>query len=156
MIFAFTPLILSLWARQSRGLKEPNSMVKMVAGALMLGVSYLVLAFAAWTGAQGSISWLWLGLYFVIITTGEIFLSPISQSLFSRVAPARMASLAMAVVFLPNFLGGGLLQGFIGTFWSTMSHPLFFLMVAAIGFAAALMLFLLEKPLEPYLKKSDD
>jgi POT family proton-dependent oligopeptide transporter len=156
MIFLFTPFLLALWTRQARASKEPNSMYKMVAGAVMLGVSYLVLAFAAWHGAHGRVSWLWLGLYFAIITTGEIFLSPISQSLFSKVAPARIASLAMAVVFLPNFLGGGLLQGYIGTYWSTMSHPLFFLAVAAIGFAAAAMLLALEKPLAPYLKMSDD
>jgi hypothetical protein len=67
-----------------------------------------------------------------------------------------MASLAMAIVFLPNSLGGGLLQGYLGTFWNTMSHPMFFIMVAAIGFAAALMLFLIEKPLEPFLQKSHD
>ncbi len=156
MIFLFTPILLSLWARQARAGTEPNSMWKMVAGAAMLGVSYLVLAFAAWHGAHGRISWLWLALYFVIITTGEIFLSPISQSLFSKVAPARIASLAMAVVFLPNFLGGGLLQGYIGTYWSTLPHPLFFLALAAIGFLSGVMLLALEKPLEPYLKASDD
>ncbi len=156
MIFAFTPLALALWTRQARTLKEPNSMYKLVFGAVLLGVSYLVLAFASWHGAHGPISWLWLGLFFVIITIGEIYLSPISQSLFSQVAPARMASLAMAIVFLPNFLGGGLLQGYLGTYWSTMSHPLFFVMVAAIGFVAALMLFLIEKPLEPFLQRSHD
>jgi POT family proton-dependent oligopeptide transporter len=156
MIFAFTPLALAMWTRQARQLKEPNSMYKLVFGAVLQGVSYLVLAFAAWHGAHGPISWLWLGLFFVIITIGEIYLSPISQSLFSKVAPARMASLAMAIVFLPNFLGGGLLQGYLGTFWNTMSHPMFFIMVAAIGFAAALMLFLIEKPLEPFLQKSHD
>jgi len=128
----------------------------MVAGAVMLAVSYLILAFAAWHGAKGAISWLWLGLYFAIITTGEIYLSPISQSLFSKVAPARLASLAMAFVFLPNWLGGGLLQGYLGTYWSTMSHPAFFIMMAILGFVAAGVLFAMEKPLEPYLQKSHD
>lgn len=156
MIFAFTPLVLILWTRQARDLKEPNSMYKMVFGAFLLGVSYLVLAYASWRGAHGPISWLWLGLYFVIITTGELFLSPISQSLFSKVAPARMASLAMAFVFLPNFLGGGLLQGYLGTWWEKMSHPAFFIMIAVIGFVAAAILFLMEKPLEPFLNKSHD
>lgn len=156
MIFAFTPFLLSMWSRQARDLKEPNSMYKMVAGAVMLAVSYLILAFAAWHGAKGAISWLWLGLYFAIITTGEIYLSPISQSLFSKVAPARLASLAMAFVFLPNWLGGGLLQGYLGTYWSTMSHPAFFIMMAILGFVAAGVLFAMEKPLEPYLQKSHD
>lgn len=156
IIFVFTPFLLALWKRQAQAGKEPNSMVKMVAGAGLQGMSYLVLAFAAWHGVGHRISWLWLGLYFLIVTVGELYLSPISQSLFSKVAPARMASLAMAVVFLPNFLGGGLLQGYIGTYWSRLSHPLFFVAVAAVSFAAAVMLFLLEKPLAPYLKKSHD
>jgi POT family proton-dependent oligopeptide transporter len=145
-----------MWTRQARTLKEPNSMYKMVFGAVLLGLSFLVIAYASWQGHGGRISWMWLLGHFVLITTGEIYLSPISQSLFSKVAPARMASLAMAIVFLPNFLGGGLLQGYLGTFWSRMPHPMFFVMIACIGFAAALILFLMEKPLEPYLKKSHD
>ena len=156
MIFAFTPLVLSMWTRQARDLKEPNSMYKMVLGAVLLGLSFLVIAFASWYGGGGRISWMWLLGHFVLITTGEIYLSPISQSLFSKVAPARMASLAMAIVFLPNFLGGGLLQGYLGTYWSKMSHPMFFVMIACVGFAAAVILFLMEKPLEPFLKKSHD
>lgn len=156
MIFAFTPLVLSLWTRQARAQKEPNSIHKMVFGASLLGASYLVLAFASWHGAHGAVSWLWVLLYFSIITTGEIFLSPISQSLFSKVAPARMASIAMAIVFLPNFLGGGLLQGYLGTYWDQMSHPAFFVMIAIIGFASAAILFAMEKPLAPFLKKPHD
>ena len=68
-----------------------------------------------------------------LITIGEIYLSPISLSLYSKVAPARIVSLMMAVNFLPNFLGGGFLQGWLGTYWEKMGHPAFFLMIAAIG-----------------------
>ena len=50
-------------------------------------------------------------LYFVFVTLGELYLSPISLSLYSKVAPLQIASLMMAVNFMPNFLGGGLLQG---------------------------------------------
>ena len=94
-------------------------------GCVLLAVSYVVIAYAAWQGGAGKISWLWLLLYFVIITTGEIYSSPISQSLYSKVAPLRIASLMIAVNFLPNFLGGGLMQGWLGTFWEDMSHPAF-------------------------------
>ena len=43
----------------------------------------------------------------------------------------RIASLMMAVNFLPNFLGGGFLQGWLGTYWDRMDKPAFFLMIAA-------------------------
>ena len=156
IIFAFTPFLLALWARQARAQREPNSMYKILYGCVMLSLSFVVIAYASWQGGVGKISWLWLLLYFVIITTGEIYSSPISQSLTSKVAPLRIASLMIAVNFLPNFLGGGLLQGWLGTFWERMSHPQFFLMIAAIGLVSAIIIGLLEKPLHPYLQKSHD
>ena len=152
----FTPFLLALWTRQARTLKEPNSMNKILIGCVLLAVSYVVIAYAAWQGGAGKISWLWLLLYFVIITTGEIYSSPISQSLYSKVAPLRIASLMIAVNFLPNFLGGGLMQGWLGTFWEDMSHPAFFLMIAGIGLISAIMIWVMEKPLRPYLQKSHD
>ena len=156
IIFAFTPFLLALWTRQARTLREPNSMYKILYGCLMLALSYVVIAYASWQGGLGKISWLWLLLYFVIITTGEIYSSPISLSLYSKVAPLRIASLMIAVNFLPNFLGGGLLQGWLGTFWESMSHPAFFLMIAAIGLASAIIIWMMEKPLRPFLQKSHD
>ncbi|MBV9549603.1 MAG: peptide MFS transporter [Alphaproteobacteria bacterium] len=154
MIFAFTPFLLSLWARQAATLKEPNSMYKIVIGCVLLAVSYVVMAAAAHIG--GKISWLWLGLFFAIITTGEIFLSPITQSLYSKVAPMRITSIMMAVQFLPNFLGGGFLQGWLGTFWEKMDHASFFLMIAGIGLVSAVLVWAMEKPLRPHLEKSHD
>lgn len=156
IIFAFTPFLLALWTRQARTLREPNSMNKILYGCLMLTASYVVIAYASWQGGAGKISWLWLLLYFVIITTGEIYSSPISQSLYSKVAPLRIASLMIAVNFLPNFIGGGLMQGWLGTFWEDMSHPAFFLMIAGIGLVSAVMIWAMEKPLRPYLQKSHD
>ena len=58
------------------------------------------------------------GALFRHLTIGELYLSPISMSLYSKVAPLRIASLMMAVNFLPNFLGGGFLQGWLGTYWT--------------------------------------
>ncbi len=156
MIFAFTPFLISLWTRQAAQLREPNSMYKIVLGCGLLALSYVLIAYAAWHGGAGKITWLWLFFYFVLITTGEIYLSPISQSLYSKVAPLRIASLMMAVNFFPNFLGGGFLQGWLGTLWERMGHPQFFLMIAAIGLVSGVIVWAMEKPLRPYLEKSHD
>ncbi|HYS44881.1 MAG TPA: hypothetical protein VEM35_00495, partial [Rhizomicrobium sp.] len=156
IIFAFTPFVIALWTRQARELKEPNSMYKIVFGCLLLALSYVLIAYAAWQGGLGKITWMWLLAYFVLVTTGEIYLSPISMSLYSKVAPMRIVSLMFAVNFAPNFLGGGLMQGWLGTFWEDMSHPAFFLMIAAIGLLSGIILWAMEKPLRPYLQKSHD
>jgi POT family proton-dependent oligopeptide transporter len=154
IIFAFTPFILSLWARQARTLKEPDSMYKIVIGCVLLALSYVLIAAVAWQSGGAKVSWLWLLAFFIVITTGEIYLSPISQSLYSKVAPLRITSIMMAVNFAPNFLGGGFLQGWLGTFWEDMSHPQFFLIIAGIGLLAGLMIWVLEKPLRTALQKS--
>jgi POT family proton-dependent oligopeptide transporter len=91
--------------------------------------------------------------YFVIMTLGEIYLYPVSLSLFSKVAPLRVASLMMALVFLPNFLGGGFLQGYLGTFWDKMDKANFFVMIAALATVAGLMIWAFDRPLRPFLKE---
>jgi len=156
MIFAFTPLLLSFWVRQARGHNEPNSMIKMVMGCGLLALSYVLIAAASWHAGSGQVSWLWIAAYFAFITMGELHLAPISYSLYSKVAPPRIVSLMFAVVYTPNFLGGGLLQGWLGTFWEDMSHPQFFLMLAVIGVISGAMLWLMERPLHPYLQESHD
>jgi proton-dependent oligopeptide transporter, POT family len=155
MIFAFTPFLLSLWTRQARRSREPNTMFKIAIGCVLLAASYVLIAFAAWHGGAAKITWLWLGAYFALITTGEVYLSPISMSLYSKVAPARIVSLMFAANFAPNFLGGGLMQGWLGTYWENMGHPTFFLMIAGIGLLSGAIVWGMEKPLRPYLEKSD-
>ena len=57
-----------------------------------------------------------------------------------------------AGVLTANFLGGGLLQGWLGTFWEAMSPPRFFLMIAVIGLVSGAIIWMMEKPLRPYLR----
>jgi POT family proton-dependent oligopeptide transporter len=127
-----------------------------VIGCVLLALSYVLIAAVTWQSGDAKVSWLWLFAYFIVITTGEIYLSPIAYSLYSKVAPLRITSIMMAVVFVPNFLGGGFLQGWLGTFWEDIGHPQFFLMIASIGLVSGVIIWMMEKPLRPYLQKSHD
>lgn len=152
MIFSFTPLVIALWSSQAKKRREPSSMIKIVYGCFLLAASYLVLAFAAWYTGGIRASWWWTVLYFTFLTTGELYLSPISMSLYSKVAPLRIASLMMAVNFLPNFLGGGFLEGWLGTYWTVLSKPVFFIMIAVVGLVAGLVVLAIEPPLRNLLQ----
>jgi POT family proton-dependent oligopeptide transporter len=148
MIFAFTPLVVALWRRQ--GANEPSTVAKMAMGCTLNATAYLIMALAAWSAGDGQVSWLWLFCFFVILTTGELYLSPVGLSLVSKVAPARLLSMMMGVWLSTSFLGG-FLAGYLGTFWSSMTKPGFFLMLAVVSGIAAAAIALLIRPLRPML-----
>ena len=152
MIFAFTPLIVGLWARQDRRGREPATLSKMAIGCLGVTAANLILAIGAMQAGADKASWLWLFAYFIVITIGELYISPIGLSLVSKIAPLRAASLMMGVWLLTSFFGN-LLAGALGSYWSAMEKPAFFLMIAAIAALAAAGIALLRRPFSEVLDR---
>ncbi len=151
MIVAFTPLVVWLWGRQSKSGKEPSTVIKMAMGDLLLALSYLVMAAAAFLiGPTGHSSWLWLFAFFAILTVGELYLSPIGLALVARVAPAQILSAMMGLWFITSFTGNQL-QGYIGSYFSRMDKIEFFLMCAVIAAVAGAVTWLFDKPLRAIL-----
>jgi POT family proton-dependent oligopeptide transporter len=151
MIFAFTPLVVSFWSMQSKRGREPSTVTKMAIGLALVAASYLVMAFAAHiTGPHEQTSWLWLLVFFALITTGELYLSPIGLALVARVAPPQILSAMMGLWFITSFTGN-MLQGYIGTFFEVLSKQNFFLLCAAIALAAGFVTWLFNFPLKPIL-----
>ena len=149
MIFAFTPFIVSLWRRQ--GAREPSTVAKLAIGCFLAGGAYLILVIAARASGGAQASWLWLFAYFFVLTVGELYLSPTSLSLVTKVAPASLLSMMMGVWLATSFVGG-FLAGYLGTFWSSMSKDQFFFMLAVISAVAGLMIALLIRPLRSILQ----
>jgi proton-dependent oligopeptide transporter, POT family len=148
MIFVFTPFIVMLWRRQ--GKNEPSTTMKLAIGCLLNALAYLVMVVAAWSTDGGKASWLWLFAFFVVITVGELYLSPTGLSLVTKIAPASLLSMMMGVWLSTSFVGG-FLAGYLGTFWSSMSKGNFFLMLALISAASGIAIALLHRPLRSVL-----
>jgi len=153
LIFAFTPVILTLWRRQAARHREPSTVLKMAYGCFGTAAAYLVLAAAATSANGGKASALWLLLYFVILTVGELYLSPVGLSLVSKLAPARALSMMMGVWLATSF-AGGFLAGYLGSFWSSMAKDRFFLMIAVIAGVAGLVILAFVRPLKGTLRES--
>jgi proton-dependent oligopeptide transporter, POT family len=139
MIFAFTPFVVALWARQAARGTEPPTITKMAFGCFGVAAANLIMVMAALQADGGKASWLWLFAYFVVITLGELYLSPVGLSFVTKIAPARLISLLMGVWLSASFTGG-FLAGYIGSFWSAMDKPEFFLLVAGIAAPAGVMI----------------
>jgi POT family proton-dependent oligopeptide transporter len=151
MIFAFTPLVVALWAWQARRGTEPATLTKMALGCLGVTLANLIMAAAAWHAGGAKASWLWLLGYFVVLTVGELYISPIGLSLVSKVAPARMLSMMMGVWLATSFTGG-FLAGWLGSFWSAMDKTQFFLTIAAIAGVAGIAIAAFNRPLRGILQ----
>lgn len=151
MIFAFTPLVVGLWRRQARHGREPSTVAKMAIGCAGVAVANLLLAAAAWTAAGSKASWLWLLAYFVILTLGELYLSPTGLSLVSKLAPARLLSMMMGLWLATSFTGN-FLAGWLGGLWSGMEKPHFFLMIAALAGLAGAAIGACSRPLTRRLR----
>jgi POT family proton-dependent oligopeptide transporter len=151
LIFAFTPLVLALWRRQAARRREPSTILKMAFGCFGNAAAYLILFVAALAAGDGKASWLWLMAYFVVLTAGELYISPTSLSLVTKVAPARVVSMMMGMWLATSFTGN-FIAGYLGSFWSSMAKDQFFLMIAVIAALAGLLVVAFVRPLRPLLR----
>jgi POT family proton-dependent oligopeptide transporter len=151
MIFAFTPFVVALWARQARRGSEPSTLTKMALGCFGSAAANAIMAAAALYAGPDKASWLWLAAYFAVITVGELYISPIGLSLVSKIAPASHVAMMMGV-WLATIFVGNFLAGYLGSFWSTMHKPAFFVMIAAIAFAAGVTIWAFDRPLRAALR----
>lgn len=146
LVITMTPLLLLRWRRQADAGRDTPPARKMAIGALIVAGSYLLLATVSMSVGAERASWLWLFLFFVILTLGELYILPTGLGLFARLAPPRFGATAVAAWFLAIF-SGSLLAGIVGTLWSRASHPVFFLLLAGLAFAAAILLWFLDRPI---------
>ena len=147
LIFLFTPFLVALWARQAKRGTEPSTVTKMSIGCFGVALANLIMVAAAWQAAGDEASWLWLLGYFVVITIGELYLSPIGLSLVSKVAPARMVSMLMGLWLATSFTGN-FIAGWLGSLWSGMDKTMFFLMIAGIAALAGAVILAFDRPLK--------
>ncbi len=147
-IGALTPLINALWERQQKAGSEPSSVTKMAIGCVLLGISFLIMIGGARAYATGQLASMWwlVGCTF-LLTVGEIYLSPVGLSLVTKISPPRIVSMMMGFWLMSSF-GGNYLSGYLGTFWEKMSKEAFFILMAAISFAAGIMMVGLFIPLK--------
>jgi POT family proton-dependent oligopeptide transporter len=92
------------------------------------------------------VSALWLIVAYGVLSLGELMLSPMGLSLVSKVAPVRMRGLMMGGWFAATAIGNKLTG--VAKYWDLWSHSYFFILLASMAFAMAVLLFLLLRPLK--------
>ena len=149
-ILILTPVIVPFfnWLRK-RG-KEPSSPAKIGIGMFISGLAMVIMIVASSMGGNAdanNMSPNWLISSYFVVTIGELFLSPMGLSFVSKVAPARMRGLMMGGWFGATAIGN-YLSGFIGGFYNTLSHTMFFTILTVLLFLSAVMVRIVLKKLK--------
>jgi POT family proton-dependent oligopeptide transporter len=144
LVIGVTPLLLAHWKRRAARGRELSPMQKMSAGALIVGLAYLLLAAVDLLAGGERAGWLWLVLFFVIFTLGELYILPNGLGIFARLAPPRFGASTVAAWYLAIFTGS-LSAGAVGGLWSALPRPVFFTLLASLAGVAAFFLLLLDK-----------
>jgi POT family proton-dependent oligopeptide transporter len=147
-VIALSPVFAWIWIKL--GPRQPSVPAKFALALLFGGIAFLLLvpAGAMAQSATGlKVSPLWLVAAYFIEEWGELCLSPVGLSAVTKLAPTRIVSLMMGVFFLSNSLGNKL-AGWTAGFFSSMPLSQLFGAVAAVCLVAAVIMFVLVKPVK--------
>jgi proton-dependent oligopeptide transporter, POT family len=148
-ILIFAPLFALLWPKLNSWKLEPSLPTKMAIGLILLSGGFLLLTLPAGMIDKGatSVSPLWLVAIYVMMTFGELCISPIGLSAVTKLSPARFMSLLMGVWFL-SAAASNLMAGFLSSLYPdpTKTAPILF-GVSINGFETFFMIFVVMSAL---------
>jgi len=146
-VIMLAPVFAWIWVRLGR--REPSTPMKFAFGLLLAGLSFvLLLPPGVMAGGPRGVlvSPLWLVAAYFLQVAGELCLSPVGNSVVTKLAPARVVGVMMGVWFL-SIAAGNKLAGWSAGLSASIPLPVLFGAIAAVSIAAALILMALSGPI---------
>lgn len=106
-IILLGPFFAWLWDLLSLHGKNPSPINKFILGILGAGLSCLVLGVSTYfPNSEGMISPFWIFLAYILLTIGELLLSPVGLSAVTLLSPPNLTGMMMGVWFVALGFGG--------------------------------------------------
>ena len=113
-VVMFAPFFAYLWVFLGKRNLDPNMPVKFAIGLILMASGFIVMIFAVKFALVSSpVGVQWLLLTYLLHTFGELTLSPVGLSAFSKYSPKKYLGQMMGIWFLASSLGG-VLAGLLG------------------------------------------
>jgi POT family proton-dependent oligopeptide transporter len=114
IVVIFAPIFAGIWVQLARMNLDPALPFKFAIGLLFMALSFVVMIIAVNIALKSSpVGMQWLLLTYLFQTWGELALSPIGLSAFSRYGPKRYMGQMFGLWFLASAIGG-VLAGLLG------------------------------------------
>ena len=134
-----------LWVRL--GPRQPATPTKFALGLFFVGVSFVLLFPAGAMALRGElVSPWWLVAAYFLQVVGELCLSPVGNSVVTKLAPPRIVGTMMGVWFLA-IAAGNKLAGWVAGLSGSVPLTTIFRGIALVAIGAAVILFLINKPI---------
>ncbi|MBO1530721.1 peptide MFS transporter [Psychrobacter sp. F1192] len=160
-ILLLAPIVSIIWVKLGNRGVEPSSMVKFALGMLLAAAGFGLMIIASksiLTNDTGLASPLWLVGSLLLLTLGELALSPVGLSSMTKLAPKGMQGQMMGL-FFASLAMGNLVAAFFGGNVSAdkiEGLPTLFTTMTVFLVVTAVVLLLLAKPISNMLKKSEE
>jgi len=119
-VIVFSPIIGLLWLALAKRKLESNTVIKFGLGFLFLAVAFYTFYYTKFfANSEGITSLNLFTLAYLIITFGELCLSPIGLSIMTKLSPKRLSGMMMGMWFLASAYG----QYAAGLLGAGMSSP---------------------------------
>lgn len=113
-VVMFAPFFAYLWVFLGKRNLDPNMPIKFSIGLILMALGFIVMIFAIKFALVSSpVGVQWLLLTYLLHTFGELTLSPVGLSAFSKYSPKKYLGQMMGIWFLASSLGG-VLAGLLG------------------------------------------
>ncbi len=157
-VVALTPVSLAIFGWLASRKKEPKAPRKIAYGMIVAAVAFCVMMYASFIlptpneqaalgDAAPRVSSYWLILTYLILTFGELLLSPMGISFVSKVAPPKYKGACMGGWFVSTAIGNQLVM-VGGILWGDLPLWSVWAVFAALCVLAALFMFSIMKRLE--------
>jgi POT family proton-dependent oligopeptide transporter len=158
-IILLAPVIAALWTGLGSRNINLSSPVKFAIGLGLTALAFVIMIFAAnivvGNGSSATlVSPLWLITFYLFLTLGELFVSPVGLSSMTTLSPRRYVGQMMGVWFLASSLGnliGGLVGGEVDPENLSAMPRLFTTTTLFLG-GAALVLIILSVPISRMMR----
>jgi POT family proton-dependent oligopeptide transporter len=116
-IIIFAPAFSALWVRLGQRNLDPSAPVKFTLGLMGMAIGFIIMAAAARLVAAGQqVGMGWLTTVYLVHTFGELCLSPVGLSTFTKLAPERLVGQSLGVWFMGTALGNLIASMIAGNF----------------------------------------
>ncbi len=142
------PILGMIWTKRAQSPKgDWNMFQKTALGIILLGVSYAILAFTEIIRGGEPASLLWIALFGIVLTLGEMVFSPLGNSFITKFAPPKLLSTMMAVWVVAVFFAG---KSYGDIYAFTLKFPFAptYFIIAAITLVCGAILWMLSGRLQ--------
>ncbi|EUJ36042.1 peptide MFS transporter [Brochothrix campestris] len=150
-VIFLSPVFAMIWTKL--GDRQPSTPRKFALGLFFAGLSFLIMMLPGILGGteMHSASPIWLVLSFLLVTIGELCLSPVGLGVTTQLAPRAFAAQTMGVWFLSNSMAQGI-NAQIGQVFSADIEIQYFGILGTIAVVIGIILFIITPKLLKLMK----